>query len=416
MPAPLMTNADPIWLPQEALPLFSLAVERTVKSLEVPMAMLAIVTNTAEASGSDARDGISIVAEAGFGKIDRQQRRGYLTLIRHAIDRRTTLHLNNLESEPKIFGTQAFYEAGGRSAIATPIFSSSDTCLGAIVAVSKVVKGFVERDIYCLQTIADWLGSEFDRHVLLQAQVAQWGKYWDSRDLKDASLDLPAIENELISHLTQELRTPLTCILGMSSILQKHIHGSLSDKQQSYLKIIHNSGEQLLKTIEEIENINALLADESILETEPIDLESLSIQAIKKLESLALGKGYKIELFFRSERNIWLLNRSRIELILYYLIFNAIEAGTAKNCTTITIYNALSKEDRRERLTIDITNSNSSSQSPDELQDIYRQMTLCLCSKLAATHQGKLTEISINPFHYQLILPTNFDMGNSSLN
>jgi hypothetical protein len=284
-----MTNADPIWLPQEALPLFSLAVERTVKSLEVPMAMLAIVTNTAEASGSDARDGISIVAESGFGKPDRQQRRGYLTLIRHAIDRRTTLHLNNLESEPKIFGAQAFYEVGGRSAIATPIFSSSDTCLGAIVAVSKAVKGFAERDIYCLQTIADWLGSEFDRHVLLQAQIAQWGKYWESRDLKDTeSLDLPAIENELISHLTRELRTPLTCILGMSSILQKHIHGSLSDKQQSYLKIIHNSGEQLLKTIEEIDNLNTLLGDKSTIETEPIDLESLSIQVIKKLESLAL--------------------------------------------------------------------------------------------------------------------------------
>ena len=67
----------------------------------------------------------------------------------------------------------------------------------------------------------------------------------------------PEIDSgELLTNLGQELRTPLTSILGMASVLQQEIYGPLSSKQKDYLGIIHQSGEKLVKIIDRISTLS----------------------------------------------------------------------------------------------------------------------------------------------------------------
>jgi His Kinase A (phospho-acceptor) domain/GAF domain len=65
-----------------------------------------------------------------------------------------------------------------------------------------------------------------------------------------------SISGELLADLAQELRTPLTSILGMSRVLQQEIYGSLGSKQKDYLGIIYQSGQKLVEIVDRISTLS----------------------------------------------------------------------------------------------------------------------------------------------------------------
>ena len=90
----------------------------------------------------------------------------------------------------------------------------------------------------------------------------------DLIDVCDLSTDLTSLQpnlddsghqsrpSELLADLAQELRTPLTSILGMSSVLQQEIYGSLCSKQKNYLEIIYHSGQKLVEIVDRISTLS----------------------------------------------------------------------------------------------------------------------------------------------------------------
>jgi DNA-binding response OmpR family regulator len=63
------------------------------------------------------------------------------------------------------------------------------------------------------------------------------------------------IDRALSSHLSREvahdLRAPLNNIIGMADLIQKPFYGILTEKQKEFVQIISNSGQELLKWINE---------------------------------------------------------------------------------------------------------------------------------------------------------------------
>ena len=93
----------------------------------------------------------------------------------------------------------------------------------------------------------------------------------------------------LVSH---ELRTPLNSILGFSEILASELYGPLgADQYREYARIIHRSGEKLLKLVNQVVEITRLQTGDIELVLQPEPLAPLLQSAGEQLdEELAAGK------------------------------------------------------------------------------------------------------------------------------
>jgi signal transduction histidine kinase len=80
-------------------------------------------------------------------------------------------------------------------------------------------------------------------------------------------------KSEFISNMSHELRTPLNSIIGFSEMIKGEVFGPLPDeKYKDYAGDIYNSGQNLLRVINEILDISKIDAGERQLNEEVFDI------------------------------------------------------------------------------------------------------------------------------------------------
>lgn len=243
---------------------------------------------------------------------------------------------------------------GIRSYLGAPLIDAGGNCLGALAVMDLVPRNFTPRDIEFLQIIARWCMSEFERNRLVQVKPEKSiYKSTPSLPLKgertaDLKITAPASEKgqvstkqiklELLAQLTQELRTPLTSVLGMASVLGREIYGPLTNKQKEYLEIIQHSGRYLLSLVNEITELGAVDDNTNVLNLAPVDIEMLCQQAINTLEEVANRREQEIRLSIEPGRSrIWPLDKDKVRQILYHLVFSVIQLSATGSVVRIHV-------------------------------------------------------------------------------
>ncbi|MBD2292244.1 GAF domain-containing sensor histidine kinase [Anabaena sphaerica FACHB-251] len=241
---------------------------------------------------------------------------------------------------------------GIRSYLGAPLIEASGYCLGALAVMDRKPRNFTEREIEFLQIIARWSMSEFERNRLLQGKSHNNtiksipSKSIPSKsipslpfqekqaiDLRIAPPILETVSNstqhlklELLGQLTQELRTPLTSVLGMAGVLAREIYGPLTTKQREYLEIIQHSGRYLLSLVNEITELGTLSENSNVLNLAPVDIEMLCQQAINTLSEVAVRRDQDIRLSIEPGHNrICPLDKDKVRQILYHLLFSIVQ-------------------------------------------------------------------------------------------
>jgi hypothetical protein len=142
---------------------------------------------------------------------------------------------------------------------------------------------------------------------------------------------------KLLAQLSQELRTPLTSIMGMASVLGREIYGPLTVKQREYLEIIHHSGQNLVSLIDEILSLGELDESNQQINITSVDIEMLCQQAINSLSPIAKQRQQQIRLSVEPGNRICLLDKDKGRQMLYYLLFNAIQLAEAGSLARIHV-------------------------------------------------------------------------------
>jgi signal transduction histidine kinase len=303
-------------------------------------------------------------------------------------------------------------------------------------------RNFTNRDIEFLQIVARWSMSEFERNRLLQNNPAAKNtkSHLEFSLLEEQIIDLkiasPVVEKdfdfsqqiklELLNQLSQELRTPLTSILGMASVLGREIYGPLTTKQREYLEIIQNSGKYLLSVVNEITELDATNENSHLIKLVPVDIEMLCQQVINSLEELAIRRQQNIRLSIESGYNrLVSLDKDKVQQILYNLIFSVIQISAMgsimrihvaykSNTLSVTLwvsYPYLENGVTDYDYCLDIF-SNGLFQKAGKLSaDISREkLGLLLSCHLAELHNGQIS-IQGSPesgYRYVLSLPLQF--------
>jgi K+-sensing histidine kinase KdpD len=383
-------------------PLYQQAVEKASIVLQMPMAMLSIF---GEAETVQAAVGLENVgAKSTVGALGIQGCSSYIERSHQC------LAIGDVEASSQYFDSSAC-TIGDRADLqivaylGVPLLTRAGDCLGTLAVMDRKEHRFDHRDQEILSTIANWLMSELEREILLKAQVASFFNVSDHGAVvadRATSLEAEAKFN-LLSHLSQSLRTPLTAVLGMTSVLQRELYGPLNEKQQSYMEVVHHSGVQLMALVDEITNLVGLEQLDHKLTMKATDIEMICQQSIRDLESALKQRRQHVELVLANPNRIWLLDRDKVRQIVYYLLLHTmytaapgetigLHVATNANRLSINI-ESLPSRSNVSNLRLLPTSNHALSMSIDAT---HTQLGLVLGHILTEIHNGTLHQVGKN--------------------
>ena len=264
----------------------------------------------------------------------------------YVVDSKQFLSIENTTTNSVFASSLLVQYYGIRSYLGTPLLTAEGDCIGSLGVMDLIPRQFTKRDIEFLSMTARWCLGEFEGDYLYQIQLSeerkslppldsaenpQFKNNTDSEKNSYQSSSFPndpkKIQLELLAELTEELRTPLTSVIGMASVLKREFYGSLTHKQKEYLDIIHNSGERLGSLVEEIVNLGILNDRITDLNVAPVDIEILCQQTVNTLMSIAQQQKQELRLSIAPGDRIWLLDKDKVRKSLYYLVISILESA-----------------------------------------------------------------------------------------
>ncbi len=147
-------------------------------------------------------------------------------------------------------------------------------------------------------------------------------------------------KNDFLATMSHELRTPLTCVIGMSATLLRWSLGPLSDKQRSYIKTIHDSGEHLLELINDILDLSQVEAGRAALNSSEFSLSQLARQSLQVMRD----KAQQAEVELKAQIQIpdagdrFVADQRRVRQILLNLLTNAIKFTPSGGKVTLRVW------------------------------------------------------------------------------
>ncbi|MFB2835190.1 GAF domain-containing protein [Floridanema evergladense] len=250
----------------------------------------------------------------------------------YVVESQRVLAINDAIAEPNLVKTLLVQHYGIRAYLGVPLLVASGHCLGTLAVMDRVVRNFSSKDIEFLELMARWIMSEFERSRL-QAGAEPPGVIVNlntqilSSSQSGEQLAANQIQVKLLGQITQELRTPLTSVLGMASVLGREIYGPLTKKQREYLEIIQNSGQYLLSLVNEILALGELNAEDPKLNLSATDIEMLCQLASNSLEEAANRRGQKIRVSVEPGNRIWQLDKEKVRQMLYHLVSSLLKSA-----------------------------------------------------------------------------------------
>lgn len=224
--------------------------------------------------------------------------------------------------------------------LGVPLFSSEGYCIGTLAVMELEPRQFTDAEAGVLELIARWGMSEFERNRLIKAQqdpAFPPNAAASGMDSAASSFELPGqigeasvanmVKANLIAHMVQDLRTPLTSILGMASVLNREIYGPLTHKQKEYLDIVHTSSQYMLSLVNETVELGELDAFNQDLDLAHVDVEMLCQQSLTTLQEAAKRRDQDINLTMEPGQRTWVLDKNKVRQMLYHLVFRVIQVS-----------------------------------------------------------------------------------------
>jgi signal transduction histidine kinase len=143
------------------------------------------------------------------------------------------------------------------------------------------------------------------------------------------------LKNQFISHVSYELRTPLTNIIGFSELLASPRTGELNGKQREYLNDISASSRALLAIINDILDLATIDAGALELKLSTVKVAAVVDTAVLGVRDRAARARLNLDIRVADDAVEFIADESRVRQVLYNLLSNAV--GFSKPGDTIKV-------------------------------------------------------------------------------
>jgi signal transduction histidine kinase len=134
-----------------------------------------------------------------------------------------------------------------------------------------------------------------------------------------------AARSAFLANMSHELRTPLNSIIGFSGVLRRKLEGKVDDRQLGFVENIYNSGERLLRLIDDVLDLARIETGRMRLIPAKIDLVA-EVEGIRGLiQSAAVPKNIQVELDLEDDLPQITTDPGKFKQILYHLMSNAVK-------------------------------------------------------------------------------------------
>ena len=158
-----------------------------------------------------------------------------------------------------------------------------------------------------------------------------------------------AIKIDFVHHVSYELRSPLTNIIGFANLLSDPTFGPLTDKQHEYLGYITTSTNALLALINNILDLATIDAGAMSLNLSDVDIRASMEQAAEGVQDRLKKDGIALDIRAAPGIGSFTADERRLRQILFDLLSNAV--GFSPPGETVT----LSAERRSDAVVFTVT-------------------------------------------------------------
>lgn len=158
---------------------------------------------------------------------------------------------------------------------------------------------------------------------LLQAleQLQSYQNMLEERTLQIEAAD--RMKSEFLANISHEIRTPINAIIGIGRMLGRT---NLEKEQRRLVALLHDSGETLLRLINDILDLSKIEAGKLVLEESCFDLHELITTTADMMQTQALERGLSVRCSVTMDTpRLVLGDWFRIRQVLLNLLSNAIK-------------------------------------------------------------------------------------------
>jgi signal transduction histidine kinase len=209
-------------------------------------------------------------------------------------------------------------------------------------------------------------------------------------------------KDEFLSHVSHELRSPLTAVRQFVTILLDGLAGDLNPEQHQYLEIVLRNVKQLHSMINDLFEVSGIQAGKLKIELQCTSVSDAIAYTVNTLQGAAAEKGISLSSDVEHELPLVCADPSRLRQILIILVDNATKF-TPKN-GAVTIQVRISEEDP-DFLLLEVTDSGCGI-DPDMTERIFERLVqgsdptsadhkglglgLYICKNLVTRQGGKI--------------------------
>ena len=155
------------------------------------------------------------------------------------------------------------------------------------------------------------------------------------RERNEALEEADEIKVDFVHHVSYELRSPLTNIIGFAHFLGDQATGPLTDKQREYLGYITTSTNALLAIINNILDLASIDAGAMTLDLSQVDIAKTMHDAAEGVQDRLVQGGISLNIRVAGDIGSFTADERRVRQTLFNLLANAIGFSPAGETITL---------------------------------------------------------------------------------
>ena len=221
--------------------------------------------------------------------------------------------------------------------IAVPL-KVKDRVLGSLMVDRIQAHSLTQDDLELMMTVAHQVAIALDNaSAYEQIEDLNVGLEVKVRERTAELEQADRVRSQFLSHVSHELKTPLTSIKGFLQNLLDGLTGPLNEKQQRYLSRMLDNSDRLIRMIEALLDRTRIQSGRLDLVPVEIDLGHCVADAVEQLRLLAQAKQQSLETIVPSVPLVVWADRDRLIQIVTNLVQNAVKFTPEGGSIMVTV-------------------------------------------------------------------------------